>query len=138
MNEDAELKPCPFCGAPAELEQGSDHHGAWFNLGCSRHWGHVRNPDYTNTCIAGRIFYTETDVPLSDAITAWNIRAQSDAAALVEALAKRRPFVMEQVDAGVWSLVLRFGKGIDSNQAMRETADVVRAALSACEQARGA
>ncbi len=69
------LLPCPFCGASAELEEGSDHHGTWFNLGCSRHWGHQSNPDHTNTCIAGRMFYTETDVPLADAIAAWNARA---------------------------------------------------------------
>lgn len=77
--------PCPFCNSPAEIEEGSDHHGTWFNLGCSRHWGHVRNPDHTNTCIAGRIYYTETDVPLSEALTAWNTRANADAR-LVEAL----------------------------------------------------
>lgn len=85
MNQDSELKPCPFCRAPAELEQGSDHHGAWFNLGCSRHWGHQRNPDHTNTCIAGRIFYTETEMPLSDAIAVWNTRAASQQDKLIEA-----------------------------------------------------
>ncbi len=69
-----ELLPCPFCGADAEIEQGSDHHGEWFNLGCSRHWGRVRNPDHQNTCIAGRIFYTETDVTEAEAIASWNTR----------------------------------------------------------------
>ncbi|PXW67867.1 hypothetical protein C7451_1233 [Blastomonas natatoria] len=90
MSENPELKPCAHCGAPAELEQGSDHHGSWFNLGCSRHWGHQRNPDHTNTCIAGRIFYTETEVPLAEAIALWNTRAglptQTDLTALVAAL----------------------------------------------------
>lgn len=71
-----QLKPCPFCGFPAELEHGSDHHGTWFNLGCSRHWGHQRNPDNTNTCIAGRMFYAETDVSEAEAIAAWNTRAK--------------------------------------------------------------
>ena len=70
-----ELKPCPFCGAPGEIEHGSDHHGAWFNLGCSRHWGHVCDPDHSNTCIAGRVFYTETEVSEAEAIAAWNTRA---------------------------------------------------------------
>lgn len=70
-----ELLPCPFCGADAEIEQDSDHHGEWFNLGCSRHWGHVRNPDHQNTCIAGRIFYTETDVTEAEAIASWNTRS---------------------------------------------------------------
>ena len=79
---DAALKNCPFCGAPAELEEGSDHHGTWFNLGCSQHWGRVRNPDHTNTCIAGRMFYTETDVPLTVAIAAWNHRPLEAQAAL--------------------------------------------------------
>ena len=70
-----DLLPCPFCGSTAEIEHASDHHGEWFSLGCSRHWGHQRNPDHTNTCIAGRIYYTETDVPEPEAIAAWNQRA---------------------------------------------------------------
>jgi hypothetical protein len=69
-----ELLPCPFCGSPAEIEHGSDHHGEYFNLGCSRHWGRAQNPDRTNTCIAGRIFYTEIDVSKAQAIAAWNTR----------------------------------------------------------------
>ena len=66
------LLPCPFCGSPALLEHDSDHHGEWFNLGCSRHYVAV-DPD--KACIAGRIFYTE---PLEDeekAIAAWNRRS---------------------------------------------------------------
>lgn len=82
-----ELKPCPFCGAPGEIEHGSDHHGAWFNLGCSRHWGHVRDPNRSNTCIAGRMFYTETDVPETEAIDAWNTRASVRAAAMSDLIA---------------------------------------------------
>ena len=66
-----ELKPCPFCGLPAELERGNDHHGSWFNLGCSDHWGRRRDG---KGCIAGRMFYTETDTPEADAIAAWNTR----------------------------------------------------------------
>lgn len=73
-----QLRECPFCGSPAELEHGSDHHGEWFNLGCSRHWGRQRNPDHTNTCIAGRIYYTEAEVTEAEAIAAWNRRAWED------------------------------------------------------------
>jgi hypothetical protein len=68
-----ELKPCPFCGSPAELERGSDHHGEWFNLGCSKHWGNVK-PEAS--CIAGRIFYTAAPEDEAKAIASWNSRAQ--------------------------------------------------------------
>lgn len=71
------LKPCPFCAAPAEIEQGIDHHGEWFNLGCSRHWGKVKDPNPSNTCIAGRMFYTEIDRTEAEAIAAWNTRADA-------------------------------------------------------------
>ena len=94
------LKPCPFCGADAELELGSDHHGDWFNLGCSRHWDHQRNPDHTNTCIAGRILYTETDVPQAEAIAAWNTRTAS-APVATEAMVER---VAEAIHASATGL----------------------------------
>lgn len=67
-----ELKNCPFCGASAEIEHGSDHHGEWFNLGCSKHWGRV-DPD--KSCIGGRVFYTEIDKTEAEAIAAWNRRS---------------------------------------------------------------
>ena len=67
-----DLRPCPFCGSPAELERASDHHGEWFNLGCSRHWGNV-NPD--DACPAGRLWYTEDPEKEAAAIEAWNRRA---------------------------------------------------------------
>lgn len=67
----SDLKPCPFCGAPAELEHGSDHHGEWFNLGCSRHWGRV-DPD--KACKGGRLWYTEFEQPEATAIEEWNRR----------------------------------------------------------------
>lgn len=69
---DAELLPCPFCGSPADLEHGSDHHGEWFNLGCSRHWGNVE-PD--QACIGGRLWYTEAELPEDEAVSNWNRRA---------------------------------------------------------------
>lgn len=70
MSEREELLGCPFCGSPAELEHGSDHHGEWFNLGCSRHWG--KNPD--NVCPGARIWYTEIPEKEADAIKKWNTR----------------------------------------------------------------
>ena len=68
----SELLPCPFCGAPASLEHDSDHHGDWFNLGCSRHWGAVPDPD--DGCPAGRLWYTEEPEKEAAAIAAWNRR----------------------------------------------------------------
>lgn len=73
MAED--LLNCPFCGAPAELERITDHHGEWFNLGCSRHWGAVEDPDVR--CPAGRIWYTSEPEEESAAIAAWNRRTPS-------------------------------------------------------------
>ncbi len=73
-----DLKPCPFCGAPASLERNGDHHGEWFNLGCSRHWGAVTKPD--EGCIGGRLFYTEPPEDLPAAIKAWNTRAMEASA----------------------------------------------------------
>lgn len=66
-----ELLPCPFCGSQAEIETDSDHHGEWFNLGCSKHWGKVKE----SPCAAGRMWYTETEVPLAKAVEIWNRRA---------------------------------------------------------------
>ncbi len=63
------LLPCPFCGAQASLEQDSDHHGDWFNLGCSRHWGAV-----DDGCCGGRLWYTADPSELEGAIAAWNRR----------------------------------------------------------------
>lgn len=72
MDKDmSELKPCPFCGSAAELEHGNDHHGEWFNLGCSRHWGNV-DPD--TACVAGRMWYTAEPDDEAKAIDAWNRR----------------------------------------------------------------
>lgn len=68
-----ELKSCPFCGAPAELERDNDHHGEWFNLGCSRHWGTVSDPD--DKCPGCRIWYTAPPEEMEGAIAAWNKRA---------------------------------------------------------------
>lgn len=68
----SDLKPCPFCGSPAQLERDSDHHGSWFNLGCSQHWGRVKRED---ACIGGRLWYTADPEELPKAIDAWNTRA---------------------------------------------------------------
>jgi hypothetical protein len=75
------LKPCPFCGSDAELERDSDHHGEWFNLGCSRHWGRVPDPD--DRCPGGRIWYTEDPEELEGAIAAWNTRPHSQGTSVV-------------------------------------------------------
>lgn len=72
MTDAPELKGCPFCGNAAVIERGSDHHGSWFSLGCSRHWGAV---GLDNACLGGRLFYTETERDERDAIAAWNTRA---------------------------------------------------------------
>lgn len=70
-----DLQHCPFCGAPALLERDDDHHGEWFNLGCSQHWA------ATDThCIAGRLLYTQPISDLPSAITRWNTRAPLTAA----------------------------------------------------------
>lgn len=68
------LANCPFCGSPAELEHDNDHHGSWFNLGCSQHWGRVKPVE--NACIGGRLFYTEEPENEAKAIEAWNRRHQ--------------------------------------------------------------
>lgn len=67
-----ELAPCPFCGEPAELTRDSDHHGEWFNLGCSQHWHRV-DPD--KACPAGLLWYTAEPEGEAKAIAAWNRRA---------------------------------------------------------------
>jgi hypothetical protein len=61
-----ELKACPFCNAPALLEELGDHHGAYYNLGCS-----VRG------CLAFHVKYTESpdECSIEEAIAAWNRRA---------------------------------------------------------------
>jgi len=57
------LLPCPFCGSPAELEVMEDHHGEYFNLGCS---------DYG--CHASLSYYTTSpaDISVEEAVTNWN------------------------------------------------------------------
>lgn len=73
--EGGNLEPCPLCGAPALLEHDSDHHGDWFNLGCSNHYEH--KPD--DPCPMGRLFYTESCDEESRAIQKWNTRSTSSA-----------------------------------------------------------
>lgn len=67
-----EVEPCPFCGKQAEIERDSDHHGSWFNLGCSDHWG---KRDDGKGCIAGRMFYTESERTEEECVALWNNRA---------------------------------------------------------------
>lgn len=106
-----DLKPCPFCGGPAELERDSDHHGSWFNLGCARHWGGggVARED---ACLGGRVFYTEDAENESKAITAWNTRpeAADRIERLERALAKVLPMLtdldeyMKRPERGEWGV----------------------------------
>lgn len=62
------LKPCPFCGSPAKLEELGDHHGPYFNLGCSN-----------EKCPANNMFYTwtEEEGSVEDAVALWNRRAHA-------------------------------------------------------------
>ena len=59
------LKPCPFCGADARLEQDEDHHGKYYSLGC-----------LSSKCPAYWFIYTAQpeDTPVSEAIKQWNTR----------------------------------------------------------------
>lgn len=67
-----ELLPCPFCGKPAKLEDFNDHHGEWFNLGCSDNWQVAQN---SKGCPGGLIWYTAEPEDKEAAIEAWNQRA---------------------------------------------------------------
>lgn len=60
-----ELLPCPFCGKKAKLKIDEDHHGTFYNLGCS-----------DKNCLASDIFYTmdTEDVAVKKAISSWNTR----------------------------------------------------------------
>ena len=120
-----ELANCPFCGAPAELEHGSDHHGEWFNLGCSRHWGR----DTDNKCLAGRIWYTETEIPEADAIAAWNRRAAPPIAAPADAEREKLAKSLERY-AAAWEATDRAVTVICTalKQARREGAEQMREA----------
>jgi hypothetical protein len=101
------LLPCPFCGSPAELERDSDHHGEWFNLGCSRHWGRVKDPD--KSCLGARLWYTETDVPEVEAIAAWNRRAGYSAALAAPLTEGERESLAAIIDAEAW-LAIKDGR----------------------------
>jgi len=72
----ADLLPCPFCGAPALLEECSDHHGEWFNLGCTNHWDNCKI-QYEKSCPGGRIWYTADPDEKQKAIKAWNTRTST-------------------------------------------------------------
>lgn len=95
QDEAVALLPCPFCGSPAELERDSDHHGSWFNLGCSRHWYRV-GPE--KACIAGRIFYTESERSEADAIAIWNTRPSASPAGREEVARIIDPWAWQQCE----------------------------------------
>ena len=62
---DEKLLPCPFCGKPAKLEDLGDHHGEYFNLGCS-----------DNDCRGHYFAYTEPMDDRAKAVEDWNRRWQ--------------------------------------------------------------
>lgn len=68
-----ELKPCPLCNSPALLERDNDHHGAWFNLGCSVGPNHAGD----GACILYHAVYTEDAENEAETILAWNQRPYS-------------------------------------------------------------
>lgn len=59
-----ELKPCPFCGADGEITYDQDHHGIWFNAGCSN-----------SLCRAYNVYYTEDVEKVPEFIFWWNTRS---------------------------------------------------------------
>jgi hypothetical protein len=61
-----ELLPCPFCGKPARLDEGSDHHDGYFSLGCSS--------GMEDACPGRYVYYTESIDCLDSAIAKWNTR----------------------------------------------------------------
>ena len=63
ISSDGNLKPCPFCGAVADLVQEEDYHGKHYTLGCS-----------DKHCPAYWIYYTEGEIPLDKAVKMWNMR----------------------------------------------------------------
>ena len=63
------LKNCAHCGRKASLIIDEDHHGKWFNLGCSGKIGECNFRD---------IFYTCSLDELPKAILEWNTRATDE------------------------------------------------------------
>jgi hypothetical protein len=115
------LKPCPFCGSPAELEEDSDHHGGWFNLGCSKHWG-KSGIEPENACPGGRIWYTEDPEGKSRAIQSWNTRADTAAPELLALLREAA-----DLQAGL------YGDGTALHMAMIGWVGKARAAIAKAE-----
>lgn len=66
--ENKKLKPCPFCGSDGFIEDESDHHGRYINLGCSN-----------KKCPCNWFIVSEgieNDEDLKEAIEKWNRRAE--------------------------------------------------------------
>ena len=108
MTETQELKACWCCNAPALLERDGDHHGEWFNLGCSRHWGAV--PDRAEACPAGRIWYTADPSEMNAAITAWNTRPREAEleAALEEAKGALEEIATQHKGPASYQIIARY------------------------------
>lgn len=77
---DQNIRPCPFCGGPASLEQGGGRDNLAWSVGCD-----ARNEDACPGHQSLTVFARQCD-----AIRAWNRREAdarlADAAAQIEAL----------------------------------------------------
>lgn len=79
------LKPCPFCGKFALLQLDSDHHGDFFNLGCS-----------DEKCIATWVYYAENTLMLDSCIKKWNTRIPE------QRIREIFPKILEALGHGAW------------------------------------
>jgi Lar family restriction alleviation protein len=67
MNETEELKPCPFCGAEAEIMRAGDEYEMVVAVNCSECSAHVRETDDS--------IDRDFDRLEAQAVAAWNKRA---------------------------------------------------------------
>lgn len=65
MSVEWTILPCPFCGAPASIEEITAYQGVMFSVGC--------DSTSEGECMGYQLFQTFNT--RGDAITAWNKRA---------------------------------------------------------------